>query len=98
MFKVGFPMVQSFVLSIPWLIYKILKTSSNNEKQRLVEDSQILLKKTIKFENLKLRDYLFNAVLNQIRFPSILTYYFLTLTVSVLKENGFEQGQQHLSK
>lgn len=91
-------MVQSFVLSIPWLIYKVLKTNSNNEKQRLVEDSQILLKKTIKFENLKLRDCLFNAVLNQIRFPSILTYYFLTLTVSVLKENGFEQGQQHLSQ
>lgn len=84
-------LVNSFTISIPWLIYY------KRGGSKYLDESQIIFLKLIHIENIRLKEALFNAFLNQIRFPCLLTKYFLTLSFMIFSEKGQDFGIQIFS-
>lgn len=73
---INYPVVNSFVLFVPWMIYK------NPDQQKVLEwknDSFELFLKLLASSNPLMREALLNAILNQVRYPNLITFYFTSL-------------------
>jgi CCR4-NOT transcription complex subunit 1 len=75
--KINQPVVNAFVLFVPWMIYK-----SNDDYPKINEwkmASYGLFWKLLVSSNQQMRETLLNSIINQIRYPNPITFYFTNL-------------------
>lgn len=101
---INIPVVNSFVLFIPWIINR----GTVNDQQRLMEwrtssydlfwvfNTQILAncQKLIVSSNPIMRDVLLHAIVNQIRYPNPITFYFtglITYLIGSIPDEGLQE-------
>jgi len=75
--KINQPVVNAFVLFVPWMIYK-----SNDDYQKINDwkmASYALFWKLLVSSNYQMRETLLNSIINQIRYPNPITFYFTNL-------------------
>jgi len=92
--NINYPVVNSFVLFIPWMIYK-----SSFDYQRVTElklESHDLLWKLLVSSNFEMREALLNAIMNQIRYPNPITFYFINLIFSIFSGQNDENLQEQI--
>jgi len=88
--KINQPVVNAFVLFVPWMIYKskdfiqdFFKALQGNDDYQKVNDwkmaSYTLFWKLLISSNYQMRETLLNSIINQISYPNPITFYFTNL-------------------
>jgi len=81
------PLLESFVLYVPYFIYTNLDKNQHRQVfDTYKRESHMLFVKLIKESDHELRDSIINCILNNIRYPNQITFYFTYLILVIFSE------------
>jgi len=86
--KINYPVVNAFILYMPTWIYQNCE-DENKAKQFKIETYDLLLKLLVS-SNPVMREALLNAIMNQIRYPNLITFYFTGLIFYIFAKQADE--------
>lgn len=94
--QINVPLLESFVVYVPYFLYSNLNQNQNkNNFDLYIDQSFTLFMKILEWEDYELRNTVINAILNNLRYPNHITYYFISLILIIFTEmkinNLYEQ-------
>jgi len=92
--------VNAFVIAVPWMV-NINYTNMTIDRQKFYEirkESYQLFVKLLRHSMLELRDIILNSIINNIRYPNLITYYFINFVLLIFLETDNENIQEHITR
>jgi len=92
--------VNAFVIAVPWMV-NINYTNMTIDRQKFYEirkESYQLFVKLLRHSMLELRDIILNSIINHIRYPNLITYYFINFVLLIFLETDNENIQEHITR
>eukprot|EP00828_Plagiopyla_frontata_P047193 TRINITY_DN8661_c0_g1_i2.p1 TRINITY_DN8661_c0_g1~~TRINITY_DN8661_c0_g1_i2.p1 ORF type:complete len:286 (+),score=41.37 TRINITY_DN8661_c0_g1_i2:284-1141(+) len=99
--EINFPVVNAVTLTVPQIIYQKSVEAYYMDKSNLQEiifDSYQLFEKLLKQSNSEMRDVILNAIINQIRYPNLITHYFIKFIKIIFTQPDVDIIQEQIAK
>jgi len=93
---INYPVINAFVLFIPWMIFK-----NSSDYQQIIDwkaASYELFLKLLTSSNYLMKEALLNAIMNQIRYPNLITFYFTSLIFYIFSNRSDDNLQEQIIK
>jgi hypothetical protein len=86
--QIDVSVVNAFVIAVPWMInYNFTNMVIDRQKfYEIRKESYQLFAKLLRHSVLELRDIILNSIINNIRYPNLITYYFINFVLLIFLE------------